>query len=165
MTQSTKESPNNRKYLSNSQVMNERTKVGSQGLTQHMQQSDTYQLRYGIFDQARNKRQSTTIPQKSRIKISTQQNLLTQGSLQDGDKRKASPDLKRPSTNINSEISSKLPTEKTLDVQAVATKLAYEWKNIYRYLSSNESMPRGRGMVTADVFDQALEVTNVRLTK
>ena len=66
---------------------------------------------------------------------------------------------------MNFEISSKLPTEKTLDVQAIATKLAYEWKNIYRYLSSNESMPRGRGIVTADVFDQALEVTNVRLTK
>ena len=66
---------------------------------------------------------------------------------------------------MNSEISSKLPGEKTLDVQAIATKLAYEWKNIYRYLSSNESMPRGRGVVTADVFDQALEVTNVRLTK
>ena len=71
----------------------------------------------------------------------------------------------RPSTNMNSEIASKPPGEKMLDVQAIAAKLAYEWKNIYRFLSSNESMPRGRGIVTAEVFDQALEVTNVRLTK
>ena len=75
--------------------------------------------------------------------------------------------LIRPSTtaNMSPRSSIKCLGEKGLDAQAIASKLAYEWKNIYRFLSSNESIPRGRGVVTSEVFDQALEYSNTRLTK
>ena len=48
--------------------------------------------------------------------------------------------------------------------RVIASKLAYEWKNIYRQLSSNEAYPRGRGQVTLETFKEALTVHNVRLT-
>ena len=67
--------------------------------------------------------------------------------------------LIRPSTTADSSPR-KLPKE-----QAITQKLAYEWKNIYRFLNSNESMPRGQGLVSHLVFEQALQACNVKLTR
>ena len=55
--------------------------------------------------------------------------------------------------NMSPRSSTKRFGEKGQDSHAIYSKLAYEWKNIYRFLSSNESIPRGRGVVTSEVFD------------